>query len=100
MLAACSPEANHLGNPVLLPVHGLTTAIENASYGRRRQQIKGYLQQNGIAMRDEGFRGPVTDSLLQAVPDENVEKVRRQISAVPAGSDFAETATVIIMVHL
>ncbi|MEJ6398907.1 hypothetical protein [Yoonia sp. 208BN28-4] len=39
-LAGCSGEANHLGNPLLLPVNALTSAAENAIYSQRRGQVE------------------------------------------------------------
>lgn len=39
-LAACSNEANHLGNPLLLPLNGLNTAIGNAAYNQQRGQVE------------------------------------------------------------
>jgi hypothetical protein len=40
LLAACSDEANHLGNPFLLPVNALTSATENAIYNQRRGRVE------------------------------------------------------------
>lgn len=40
LLLACSGEANHLGNPLLLPISGLATAAENAAYNQRRGQVE------------------------------------------------------------
>jgi len=39
-LAACSGDANHIGNPLLLPVNALTSATENAIYSQRRGQVE------------------------------------------------------------
>lgn len=39
-LAACSSEANHLGNPLLWPVNALTSATENAIYNERRGRVE------------------------------------------------------------
>ena len=39
-LSACSSEANHLGNPLLLPISGISTAIGNAAYAERRGQME------------------------------------------------------------
>lgn len=40
LVAGCSGEANHLGNPLLLPVNALTSATENAIYNQRRGQVE------------------------------------------------------------
>ena len=40
LVAGCSQEANHLGNPLLLPVNALTSATENAVYNQRRGRVE------------------------------------------------------------
>ncbi|MBB5723829.1 hypothetical protein FHS72_003474 [Loktanella ponticola] len=39
-IAACSSDANHIGNPLLLPVNALTSMTENAIYTQRRGQVE------------------------------------------------------------
>ncbi len=46
LLAGCSGEANHLGNPLLWPVTGLSTAAENAAYNARRGQVEVIVKTN------------------------------------------------------
>ena len=52
-LAACSTEANHLGNPLLLPVYGVTSAIGNAVYDSRRGTVELLVKTNHPALLDE-----------------------------------------------
>lgn len=40
ILMSCSSEANHLGNPLLLPINGISTAVQNAAYRERRGQVE------------------------------------------------------------
>lgn len=40
-LAGC--DMGHLGNPLLLPVTAVTTAVGNASYDARRQKVSDYV---------------------------------------------------------
>ena len=40
LVAGCTGEANHLGNPLLLPVNVLTSATENAIYNQRRGRVE------------------------------------------------------------
>ena len=40
LTAACSQEANHLGNPLLLPFSGISTVYGNAAYEQRRGQVE------------------------------------------------------------
>lgn len=49
-LAACSTEANHLGNPLMLPVYGISTAIGNAGYNARRGQVERFVKSNHPAL--------------------------------------------------
>ncbi len=46
VLAACSGDANHIGNPLLLPITGLSTAAENATYNQRRGQVEVIVKSN------------------------------------------------------
>lgn len=68
LLAGCTDEANHLGNPLLLPVTGATTAIENAAYNKRRGEVEIIVKSNYDAIRrdirDGG--GPVLDKAMDA----------------------------------
>lgn len=52
-LAACSNEANHLGNPLLLPISGIGTAVQNAAYDRRRGQVELIVKSNFPGILDE-----------------------------------------------
>lgn len=40
IVAGCSGEANHLGNPLTWPVNALTSATENAIYSERRGRVE------------------------------------------------------------
>lgn len=46
VLASCSSEANHIGNPLLLPISGLGTAFENATYNQRRGRVEVFVKTN------------------------------------------------------
>ena len=98
LLTACTAP-NHLGNPLALPVHGLSTAFENAAYARDRTAVKAWITKNAGAMRAEGFAGAVTDQVLATLPARNHEKVRGALKDIAGHRDFAEKATVIVMVH-
>lgn len=96
-MSACSAP-NHLGNPLTLPVRGLAAAVENAAYDRRRGVVKSWIIENEAALRAEGFDGPVTDELLGMLPKSRWFQARRDLVAAAEYEDFAERATVIIMV--
>ena len=57
LLAACSSEANHLGNPLLLPISGIGTAFENAAYNERRGKVELIVKTNHPAILDEIMAG-------------------------------------------
>ena len=50
ILAACSSEANHLGNPLALPINGLSAAIGNAEYNRTRGQVEVFVKTHHPAL--------------------------------------------------
>ncbi len=94
-LAAC--DAGHLGNPLTLPIRGAASAIENASYDARRGRVKAYLSAHQFSLNaPEGQAGLWEAS---TVPPKNRAKVLQEIAALPSGPDWAEQATVIVMVH-
>ncbi|WP_411891925.1 hypothetical protein [Yoonia sp. SDW83-1] len=68
LIAACSGEANHLGNPLLLPISGLSTAAENAAYNRRRGQVELIVKSNfpGIIDEIQAGGGPALTEAMDA----------------------------------
>lgn len=68
ILTACSHDANHLGNPLLLPITGLSTAAENAAYRQRRGQVEILVKSNHPAIiaeiQDGG--GPILTEAMDA----------------------------------
>jgi len=50
LIAGCTGDANHLGNPFLLPVNGLGTAIGNAGYNQTRGQVEVFVKTNHPAL--------------------------------------------------
>lgn len=45
-VAGCTGEANHFGNPLLLPVNALTSVTENAIYNERRGRVEVAVKSN------------------------------------------------------
>lgn len=72
-LLGCSGEANHLGNPLLLPLSGLGTAAENAAYNQRRGKVEVFVKTNHPALMQEiaGDGGPhLTEAMtLAGIPE-------------------------------
>lgn len=104
-LTACSGGANHLGNPLLLPVHGAATALSNSAYNARRNKVLAYLAENEPALRAEAKGQPgsafATLAQLARIPPHNLPKVHRDISELAQlpSPDWVEHVTVISMVY-
>ncbi len=66
-LAACSDEANHLGNPLLLPISGLGTAAQNLAYNQRRGQVEVIVKSGFPAIIGdiENGGGPVLNDAME-----------------------------------
>jgi hypothetical protein len=57
-LAGCSTNApNHIGNPLLLPVRGITTGIGNAVYNTRRNKVSRFVRANHNALKQDIVAG-------------------------------------------
>ena len=67
LLAACSGDANHLGNPLLLPISGLATGVENAAYNQRRGQVEVLVKTNypQILTEIDAGGGPILWQAMQ-----------------------------------
>lgn len=67
-LAACSDEANHLGNPLMLPISGISTAIGNAAYDARRGEVEVIVKSNHPTLLNEiaDGGGPVLTQAMDA----------------------------------
>ncbi|MEO0931197.1 MAG: hypothetical protein AAFY14_11210 [Pseudomonadota bacterium] len=67
-LTACSNEANHLGNPLLLPISGVGTAVDNAAYNQRRGRVEVIVKSNfGAILNDiKAGGGPVLTDAMDA----------------------------------
>ncbi|MEL6642106.1 MAG: hypothetical protein AAFN63_19000 [Pseudomonadota bacterium] len=73
LTAACSQEANHLGNPLLLPVSGISTVIGNAAYEKRRGEVEVIVKSNYDEIKGDirAGGGPVLTKAMNAarIPD-------------------------------
>jgi hypothetical protein len=77
VLAGCSNEANHLGNPFFLPISGLTTAASNAVYSERRGTVEVLVKSNHPALINQinAGNGPILTQAMDAarIPQEDRE---------------------------
>jgi len=67
LLGCTNGNANHIGNPLLLPVGALTTGIHNAGYNARRTRVKSYIIANHDLLRADVLAGtgPTLTNLMQ-----------------------------------
>lgn len=86
-LAACSGEANHLGNPLMLPLTGLATAASNAVYSQRRGAVEILVKTNHPALIAEinTGSGPV---LTQAMDTARIPVEDRPTRIIQLQSDL------------
>jgi hypothetical protein len=40
LVTACTNDANHVGNPLLLPFNGIRASMDNGGYSQRRGQVE------------------------------------------------------------
>jgi len=94
-LAAC--DAGHLGNPLLLPVTGIATGFENATYNARRKQVFAFLEKNRLTLSNPAVQSELWE--IAKTPKNNQAKALSELHALQNSVDWTEQATVIVMVH-
>jgi len=57
LLGCTNGNANHIGNPLLLPVGAMTTGVENGFYNARRKRVAAYVAANHAALRTDVLAG-------------------------------------------
>ena len=88
LTAACTSQPNHLGNPFLLPVSALGSAISNASYNEKRGKVEIYVKSNHPALIAD-IRNGGGPTLTQAFQIANVPKPIRAPHTLQLQSDLA-----------
>lgn len=68
LAAACSQEANHLGNPLTLPLSGISTIVGNAAYEKRRGEVELIVKSNYPQIKNDiqAGGGPVLTKAMNA----------------------------------
>ena len=105
LLGCSNTDANHVGNPLLLPIGAVTTGIENATYNTRRNRVKAYVVANHDQLKQDAIagQGPALTEVMKLakVPTAKqsalLAELRRGI--VQYFSNDAEPVVVAIMVH-
>lgn len=88
ILAACSGEANHLGNPLAVPLNGLSAAIGNAGYNQTRGQVEVFVKTNHPALI-ANIRAGGGATLDEAFDIANVPQAVRAPHTLQLQSDLA-----------
>jgi len=104
LMAACSGEANHLGNPLLLPINGLLTGIENAAYNERRGQVEIAVKSSWPNVLDEieDGNGPNLSAAMNAARIPEVDRPARVLQLqgdLPLYVGQPENLVVALMVY-
>jgi hypothetical protein len=87
VLAGCTNEANHLGNPFTAPISALATAASNAVYSARRGEVEVLVKSNHPALiaQINAGGGPI---LTQAMDTANIPLEDRPARIVQMQSDL------------
>lgn len=86
--AACTTQANHVGNPLMLPVSALGNAINNAAYSGTRGQVEVFVKTNHPALVADIQRGG-GPTLTEAFNIANVPAAVRARHTLQLQSDLA-----------
>lgn len=104
-IAACAQgQANHLGNPLLLPVAVVSNGLQNASYNARRAKVDGFVQSNHPALiRDiSNGHGPhlsMAIKLAQVQPQSQTALIKELRTRITFYRSNPDAVTVTLMVH-
>jgi len=104
--SSCSNSGpNHLGNPLLLPIRAISSAVENSFYDSRRNKVERFVEANFSQIKAEVSHGGGA-TLSQAMDLAKVPEQRRpglitELHSNPAlySSHDSEPMVVAMMVH-
>lgn len=87
LTAACSNEANHIGNPLLLPIAGVATLFENTVYNERRGKVEIFVKTNHPALIQDIISGG-GPTLTQAMDLARIPAQDRETRIIQMQSDI------------
>ena len=88
ILAACSGEANHIGNPIFLPLNGIGNVVSNAVYNQRRGRVEVIVKsQFPMIVNDISVGGG--DTLTQAMDVAHIPPQEREARIIQLQGDLA-----------
>ncbi len=88
LVAACTTEANHLGNPLLLPVTAIGTAFGNGAYNQTRGKVELFVKTNHPALIAD-IRNGGGPALTKVFDIADVPKEARDPHTLQLQSDLA-----------
>ncbi|MCF2870773.1 hypothetical protein L0664_06810 [Octadecabacter sp. G9-8] len=88
MMGGCTSDANHLGDPLLLPLNALGSSLGNAAYAQTRGKVEVFVKTNHPALIADIQRGG-GPTLTQAFDIANVPKPIRAQHTLQLQSDLA-----------
>ncbi len=103
-LAACTGEANHLGNPLLLPISGISTAIGNAAYDGRRGRVEVLVKSNHPALMSQimAGSGPLLATAMETAgipPSERAARIIQMQGDIGLYQQSPEALVTALMVY-
>ncbi|KJZ20224.1 hypothetical protein [Loktanella sp. S4079] len=101
ILSGCSGDANHLGNPLLLPLSGGSTLLGNAIYNQRRGAVEVYVKTNHPAILSD-IRNNGGAHLDEAMDIAQIPTTDRNARIIQLSADIAlyETSPEALIVAL
>lgn len=87
LISACSSDPNHLGNPVLLPLSGLSTGFGNAAYTQRRGQVELFVKTNFTDIKND-IRAGGGPTLTAAMDTAGIPAADRPTRIIQLQSDM------------
>ena len=88
LAAACTGEANHLGNPLLWPAQAIGTGLSNAAYNQTRGQVEVFVKTNHPALIAD-IRAGGGPTLAEAFDIAKVPQAARGPHTLQLQSDLA-----------
>lgn len=103
LLAGCSTEANHIGNPLTWPVTSVGSALSNVNYDARRAQVSDFVTAHQAMILRQAMLGggpELTGAMnLADVPEARRSALIKELTNNPIYFNNTEALVVALMVH-
>ncbi|MFT6074726.1 MAG: hypothetical protein ACJAZ1_001645 [Yoonia sp.] len=88
LITACTNDANHVGNPLLLPFNGISASLDNGAYSQRRGQVELTVKSNFPAILND-IRMGSGPTLTEAMNVAGIPITDRPARIIQLQSDMA-----------